>query len=36
MMGIEMVIAIFLGAFLFAIGGIAYFRINKDYKENQK
>lgn len=29
-------IAIFLGAFLLAIGGVAFYRIDKDFKEGNK
>ena len=32
----ETIIAIFLGAFLTAIGAVGYIRICKDYKEEQK
>lgn len=32
----ELGIAIFLGAFLVAIGGLAFYRIDKDFKEGNK
>ena len=32
----EMGIAIFLGAFLIGIGALAYYRIDKDFKEGNK
>lgn len=32
----ELGIAIFLGAFLVAIGGVAFYRIDKDFKERNK
>ena len=32
----ELGIAIFLGAFLVAIGGVAFYRIDKDFKEVNK
>ena len=32
----ELGIAIFLGAFLVAIGGVALYRIDKDFKEGNK
>lgn len=32
----ELGIAIFLGAFLVAIGGVAFYRIGKDFKEGNK
>ncbi len=32
----ETAIAIFLGAFLTAIGAVGYYRISKDYKEEDK
>ena len=32
----EMAIAIFLGAFLIGIGALAYYRIDKDFKEVNK
>lgn len=32
----ELGIAIFLGAFLVAIGGVAFYRIDKDFKEGNK
>lgn len=32
----EIVISIFLGFFLVVIGGMAYYRINKDYKGGNK
>ena len=32
----ELGIAIFLGAFLVAIGGVEFYRIDKDFKEGNK
>ena len=32
----EMGIAIFLGAFLVAMGALSYYRIDKDFKEGNK
>lgn len=32
----EIVISIFLGVFLVFIGGISYYRINKDFAEGEK
>ena len=32
----ELAIAIFLGAFLSAIGVVGYYRISKDFKEKDK
>ena len=35
-MRMETIIAVFLGAFLMGIGGLALFRITKDYREDAK